>query len=176
MIFYWSFQVSNTRFGKATRDRFRRRLPNDARTPTALSLELLRNMGWSCLVTETNMRIPRDGEDDLVFKRDLFGFVDIVCLKPGHGTLGVQTTDRTHLANRVNKIQCSEWFEWMRRAGGWQLHVHGWGPRGVEIVDMFKLNDDGTEVYPTLWSQVLLAKMAKRKSFQDLKRQRSLIE
>lgn len=154
--------MTNVRFGKAPRERFRRRLPNDTATPTALSLELLRNTGWQCLVVEVNMRIPRQGdEEDLVFKKDLFGFLDIVALKGKH-TRGVQTTSLSNTSARLKKIQCSPWFEWLRLAG-WEVHVHGWGPKGVVVTDMMAKDAQGNDLYPTLWKQILLAQQAKKK-------------
>lgn len=162
--------------GRAARARSRRHIAT-SESPTALSLEFLRRAGWNPLVVEVNMRIPREGEDeeDLVYKKDLFGFLDIVALKPGCGTLGVQTTSRTNLSARVRKIQCCAWFEWVKLAGGWSVHVHGWGPKGLEVVDMLAKNADGTWLYPTDWAQILLAEQAKRKTAVE-RNQRFLFE
>jgi hypothetical protein len=118
-------------------------------SPTQLSLQLLRKLGWQPVVVEHFVRQrqgkelppcpackqPRFDRDELGYRKDLFGFVDILALKD-NATLAVQTTSLSHVSERVRKIQGVVWFEWVKRAG-WRVEVHGWGERGgVRVVDM----------------------------------------
>ena len=88
-------------------------------SPTARSLALLRADGWYAEVTEQNVRIP-----GRTFKRDLFGFVDILALR-GPDILAVQTTSAANVAARMTKIADSPLVAAVRSAGI-QIHVHGW--------------------------------------------------
>ena len=127
-------------------------------TPTSLSLALLRAKGYRCHVVEKNMRIQREDQDDLVFKQDLLGILDILCFK-GSQTLGVQTTSTSNVASRVKKIQCSPWLQDVRTAG-WTIHVHGWDqgkPNGVRVIDMTAKAQSGEYVFPVLWNSILKA-------------------
>jgi hypothetical protein len=76
-------------------------------SPTARTLDYLRSRGATAQVVEHMIRIPpRNGQPGRVFKRDLFGFIDIVALEPGsEGVLGVQTTDASNLGHRLEKIR-----------------------------------------------------------------------
>ena len=120
-------------------------------SPTELSLELLRKLGYQAEVVEHFVRQPRGrelgqcpackqvrrSEETLGYRKDLFGLLDIVALKDGI-TLGVQTTSASNVSARVAKMRGSVWFEWLKRAG-WRLEIHGWGgDRGVRVIDMGK--------------------------------------
>jgi hypothetical protein len=91
------------------------------KSPTALSLELLRREGWKAENVE--QWIPRGKT-----RRDLFGVIDIIAIR-GVETMGVQTTTTTNVSHRVEKINASEYLEAMR-AAGWRIVVHGWYPDG----------------------------------------------
>jgi hypothetical protein len=86
-------------------------------SPTALSLRHLRAAGYLAEVVEH--RVPHTFN-----LRDLWGFVDIVAVRPNE-TLGVQCTSRGNMASRIRKIAESPHISAVREAG-WRLEVHGW--------------------------------------------------
>ncbi|MEJ1960720.1 MAG: hypothetical protein WDO56_03925 [Gammaproteobacteria bacterium] len=88
-------------------------------TPTARSTRLLKNEGW--LVANVEKRLTR------VISKDLYGFVDLLCIRPGE-TLAVQTTDDTNFSKRRAKILASEHLAAVR-AAGWRIECHGWKKR-----------------------------------------------
>lgn len=88
-------------------------------TPTARTLERLRAEGWHCEVVEQNVRIP-----GRTFKRDLWGFTDILCLR-GAERLAVQVTSASNVSARVKKITDSPLLPMVREAGIGVV-VHGW--------------------------------------------------
>jgi hypothetical protein len=88
-------------------------------SPTARSLAHLRADGWHAEVVEQTVRAP-----GRTFKRDLWGFVDILCLRDGE-RLAVQTTSGTNVAARIRKIADSPLLPLVRSAGI-AIHVHGW--------------------------------------------------
>ena len=91
-------------------------------SPTARSLALLRADGWHAEVVEQNVRIP-----GRTFKRDLWGFTDILALRGGD-ILAVQTTSATNVAARIRKITDSPLLAAVR-AANIMVHVHGWRKR-----------------------------------------------
>ena len=86
-------------------------------SPTQLSLAQLRADGWFCWITEHWNSYAR-------IRQDLWGFVDIIALKPNQ-ILGVQTTTASNMSARVKKIADHENVGAVRDAG-WTIHVHGW--------------------------------------------------
>lgn len=123
-------------------------------SPTQLSLELLRKMGWYCCVVEANMRIRKATPEepnaaDLTFKRDMWGFGDICALKKGQ-TLLVQTTTLGNIQARVNKIRSLVAFEVVKEAG-WRIEVHGWADKtykgGLRVIDLTNEPTDWTSVF-----------------------------
>lgn len=88
-----------------------------AKTPTQLSLAMLREDGWFCWITEHWNSFSRT-------RQDLWGFVDIIALKPGQ-ILGVQTTTATNMSARIKKIADHENVGHVRDANI-MIHVHGW--------------------------------------------------
>lgn len=87
------------------------------KSPTENSLAVLKAQCWICEVVEK--WVPR-----LNIRKDLFGFIDILCVKDGQ-TLAVQTTSDSNVSARVRKITESEFLPEVRKAG-WLVHVHGW--------------------------------------------------
>lgn len=87
-------------------------------SPTQRSLKHLREQGYRAEVVEK--WIPGAN-----LRKDLFGFVDIVAIR-GAETLGVQSTSRSNVSARVQKIADSEAVDDVRKAG-WRIVVHGWG-------------------------------------------------
>lgn len=89
-------------------------------TPTSRSLELLRSEGWTVDVVEKTINTGK-----MVFKRDLFGCLDIIGFRNGE-TLVVQTTSASNISSRIKKITESPHLRGIREAG-WRIEVHGWG-------------------------------------------------
>ena len=118
-------------------------------TPMAMSLDMLRKLGYAAVPVEHRPKIPGF---DVPITRDLFGFADIVAMREHF--LFVQTTSAANVTARMRKIQGCELFEAVKRAGG-LVHVHGWGPGGVRVVDMTAKDETGAFVYATLWDSVL---------------------
>lgn len=58
-------------------------------------------------------------------RRDLFGFIDIVCLGDNGTVVGVQSTSASNVAARVAKIAESPLVDRVRKAGI-RIIVHGW--------------------------------------------------
>jgi hypothetical protein len=88
-----------------------------SKSPTQRSLAHMRAQGYECAVVEKwNAFIGR--------RQDLFGFIDVICLKDGE-TVAVQATDGTHVSKRVEKIADSDKVAAVRKAG-WRILVQGW--------------------------------------------------
>lgn len=107
-------------------------------SPTSRSLALLREQGYRARVVEQNVRIPpRDGQKARIFKRDLWG-LDIVAIKPGCPTLGVQTTTSANVGARKIKMAEIEELQILLGDGPrWKIVTHAWrkgGPRGARKV------------------------------------------
>jgi hypothetical protein len=107
-------------------------------SPTQRSLELLRAAGYRARVVEQNVRIPsKDGQPAKMFKRDLWG-LDIIAVKAGHPTLGVQTTTAANMGARKIKMAGIEELRILLGPGpAWKVLIHGWrkgGPRGARKV------------------------------------------
>ena len=98
-------------------------------SPTEKSLKYLRKQGYTAVVTERWNPFAR-------IRQDLFGIVDILCLKPGE-TLAVQCTSDSNVSSRVAKIAEHENTPKLREAG-WRLWVMGWkeGRKEPRIVDV----------------------------------------
>jgi hypothetical protein len=58
-------------------------------------------------------------------RRDLWGFVDILCLGADGAIVGVQSTSDSNVAARINKIAESPLVDRVRKAGI-RILVHGW--------------------------------------------------
>ena len=86
-------------------------------SPTSRSLDKLRKEGWLADVVEKWVPQAR-------VRKDLFGFIDILCLKDGV-ILGVQATSGSNLSARVKKITEHENIAEVRKAGI-RIEVWGW--------------------------------------------------
>ncbi len=96
-------------------------------SPTARSLAECKKRGWIAQVVEQNVRIP----GGRMFKRDLFGVIDIVAITR-NGILGIQATSDNTGGNsyrRVEKIlaepRAKEW------CGFAMLVVWSWAKQGA---------------------------------------------
>lgn len=86
---------------------------------TQRSLAWLRERGYSPTVVEHYNPYARR-------KFDLYGFLDIVALKPGtKGIFGVQTTTGAHLQDRVKKAQALPTYHLWIACGNY-VQFHGW--------------------------------------------------
>jgi carbonic anhydrase len=90
-------------------------------SPTQLTLRHLREQGYVAEVTE-------HWNSHASIRQDLFGFVDVLAIKPGE-TLAVQTTSVTNVSARIKKIAESPYIGAARDAG-WTIRVHGWSKVG----------------------------------------------
>lgn len=93
-------------------------------SPMQRSLALLREEGYHCEIVEVSMRVK-----NRCWKRDLFGFADILAIKASERLL-VQTTSASNLSARARKIADSPLVEAVRDAG-FAIHIHGWRPNGT---------------------------------------------
>lgn len=87
-------------------------------TPTQRSLDLLRKEGWTAAVVERWNPHAR-------IRQDLFGFADLIAMRPGDQPLLVQTTSGGNFAARISKI-LDEPLAALAVASGFQIEVHGW--------------------------------------------------
>ena len=88
-------------------------------TPTQRSLKYLRDLGYVCEVVERWNSHTKQ-------RKDVFGFGDLLAVKPGTILL-VQVTSGSNTAARVTKIvsECGEAATAWLAAGG-LIEVHGW--------------------------------------------------
>lgn len=89
------------------------------KSPTQLSREHLEADGYHVEVVEQNIRTGK-----CVFKRDLWGWGDLLAIRRGE-VLAVQTTSDANLSARVRKIEDSPLLPRVREAGI-RIVVHGW--------------------------------------------------
>ena len=85
-------------------------------SPTQRSLKLMRERGYLCQVVEHFNMFAH-------IRQDLFGFIDILCLKENE-TVAIQCTS-TGVSERVQKIADSPHVGAVRKAG-WKIIVQGW--------------------------------------------------
>jgi hypothetical protein len=86
-------------------------------TPTSRSLAYLRNAGFSADVVEHWNPFAH-------IRKDLFGFADILAIRPGE-ILAVQTTTDSNVSARLHKISEEPRSGLWLQAGG-KIVVHGW--------------------------------------------------
>lgn len=100
-------------------------------TPTQRTLRALRDQGRVCDIVErwlVNPRVPGGG-----FRRDLFGFIDIIVLDPQQGIVGVQSCGSAfsaHLKKITDSPVTENAVEWLR-AGG-RIELWGWTRRKLK--------------------------------------------
>jgi hypothetical protein len=78
----------------------------------------MRERNYECEVTERWNAFSRT-------RKDLFGFIDILCLGTDGSIVGVQSTSDSNVAARVTKIADSPLVGRVRSAGI-RILVHGW--------------------------------------------------
>ena len=70
-------------------------------TPSARSTQYPLKLGFIVAPVEKVIHMPTA---PFPFKRDAFGFGDLLIARPGFGAALVQVTDSTHVSHRVKKI------------------------------------------------------------------------
>lgn len=92
-------------------------------SPTQRTLAELRKQGYTAAVVEKwNMHAK--------IRQDLFGFIDILAMKPCESLLAIQATSTGNVAARINKIHDAALSQdWI--STGSRLEVWGWAKRGA---------------------------------------------
>ncbi len=94
-------------------------------SPTARSLELLREMNYECQVVEYFNSFSKK-------RVDLFGIIDIVAAHPTLGILGVQaTTGSNHSARFKKACRAGRVRKWL--VGGAHLQIWSWRKAAKKI-------------------------------------------
>jgi hypothetical protein len=88
-----------------------------ATSPTQLTLKHMRAQGYTCAIVEYWGAFDHK-------RHDLFGFIDVLCLR-GDETVAIQTTSYANVGARVKKATNHENIPAVRKAG-WTILVHGW--------------------------------------------------
>lgn len=86
-------------------------------SPTQRSLALLKDAGWTVAIVERWNPHAR-------IRQDLFGFADLIAMKPGEKPLLVQVTS-TGWASRIRKV-LDEPLAATALLSGFSIEVHGW--------------------------------------------------
>lgn len=89
-------------------------------SPTQLTLRQLKADGWLAAVVEHWNPHAR-------VRNDLFGFIDVIAVRPGE-TLAVQATTAANVSARVHKIADHSNIGAVREAG-WAIEVWGWAKK-----------------------------------------------
>jgi len=92
-----------------------------ATSPTQRSMKLMRDRGYHVEVVEKWNSFTKT-------KKDLFGFIDVLCIADGC-VVGVQSTSDSNVSSRVTKIKEHELYP-VVLASGIQILVHGWHKKG----------------------------------------------
>ena len=96
-------------------------------TPTQRSLAEMRERGYFCWIVEYWHAFARQ-------RKDLWGFVDILCLGEDE-IIGVQCTSMSNVSARVKKIAEHENVAAVRKAGI-RILVQGWDGKKLREVDV----------------------------------------
>lgn len=103
-----------------------------SKSPSARSVAELRKRNLAVATVEQTIRIP----GGRVFKRDAYGFGDLLICGPGFGIALVQVTSSSNLSAREKKArEIPELKTWL--ASGGRFLLHGWakrGPRGARKI------------------------------------------
>jgi hypothetical protein len=92
-------------------------------SPTQRSLKHLKAQGYTCQIVEKWNPWAK-------IRQDLFGIVDIYCLKAGMPPVGVQTTSGSNHSARVEKALKNENLA-LWKASGNRFVVQSWAKRGA---------------------------------------------
>lgn len=104
-------------------DKPKRKKATGGTSPTQRSLAHLRSQGYVCQVVEKYNFFAH-------IRQDLFGLIDIVCIKEGeNGVLGIQTTSDTNRSEHRIKIYSNSILPLWLKTGN-KLILHTWGKHG----------------------------------------------
>ena len=96
-------------------------------SPTQRTLAAMRKMGRT--VGQTERWVPNPGHPGGGFRKDLFGFIDIICLDPERGIVAIQSCGSSvsaHIKKLVDS-ECTELvYEWLTNLSRPQLELWGW--------------------------------------------------
>ena len=92
-------------------------------SPTARSLQNLRDNGWTCAVVEHWNPYAH-------IRQDLFGVIDILAMKEGCGLYAIQATTTGNMGARITKSLAEPRLRTWLLCGG-RFAVWGWAKRGV---------------------------------------------
>jgi hypothetical protein len=99
-------------------------------SPTSRSLEALAASGWTAQKVEYWLSFGGKGG----IRKDLFGGIDIVAVRPGE-VLGVQATSKSNVSARVKKLlglpAIKAWVE-----SGAKMEVWGWDGNDLRAVEI----------------------------------------
>lgn len=91
-------------------------------SPTSRSLQYLRDQGYIANVVERWNAYAK-------IRQDLFGFIDLIAIKPNSPVLAIQATSGTNVSARITKAKESPnlrtWLE-----TGSSFEVWGWSKKG----------------------------------------------
>lgn len=91
-------------------------------SPTQKAIQVCKDNGWTYQVVERWNAFAK-------VRQDLFGFIDILVIRPGR-IMGIQATSCSNHSARVKKInEEPKAVEWIR-AGG---EIHVWSFEGKEV-------------------------------------------
>ncbi|MDH5251877.1 MAG: hypothetical protein OEW25_01010 [Nitrospira sp.] len=93
-------------------------------SPTQRTLAELRKRGYTAYVVER-------WNPHAKIRQDLFGFIDILGMRPGEPLLAIQATSAGNVNARVTKIMATPLSQdWI--STGSRLEVWGWAKRGAK--------------------------------------------
>ena len=90
-------------------------------SPTQRSKKHMEQLGYTVAIVEKWNQYAG-------IRQDLYGFIDLLCMKAGAGFVGVQTTS-TRVKERIDKINASPLAKIFLAAGG-RIICHGWSLKG----------------------------------------------
>lgn len=101
---------------------------------TQRTLKELRKNGWTCGIVEKWNQFAH-------IRQDLFGFIDIVAMKPGHQILAVQCTTGAHHPEHKAKILAEPRALIWLKAGG-RIDLVSWAKHKKVGIDGKKTKQD----------------------------------
>jgi hypothetical protein len=98
------------------------KMSSGAHTWTVRTVAALTKDGWMSQRVESYNTFSHH-------KNDLFGIIDVLAVRPGYPTRGIQVTSHANASTRMNKILGSP-AAGILLASGWWLEVWGWKKDG----------------------------------------------
>ncbi len=87
-------------------------------SPTSRTLALYRADGWTVAIVER-------WNPHVKIRQDLFGFADLLAMKPGQQPLLIQVTSGSGLSARIQKIK-DQPLARVALQSGFRIEAHGW--------------------------------------------------